>query len=540
MLFRPTHPTGASPIDEHDSDQETLVPSPAAPSPVRPPARDCGQAGGPVSATRPTRLLGWFSAAAIAVAIAVFIVISAAGPSVAVVTTHRPPAGPPWWFHWALPPLAVAFVLCAASVCGVAGVAAGLVAVRRGARPPMRVLLSAAFIVTAVLAVLPAAGSSDTLDYAAYGRIVVLGHNPYQMTPKQLRRTGDPVGRNAPDFWQVDHSAYGPLASLEQAAAAELGGVSVARIVFWLKLWNAMAFGLVILVIDRALRGDPARRARAHLLWSLNPLLLWGLVASGHVDAVATACGLVGLLLVRPGRRDGEPQLARFLAAGVLAGAAADLKITYALFGLGLAWAARRSLGALIAAGSGVLAILVPSYLWFGRPALTVLTNHRDATSDTLYRLFSPSFLHPSLPEVGLVIVPVVVLLAAALLRRLPDRLPAHPAVMPALALTLAWMLAWPYQRSWYDAAVICLLVLYPATRLDWVVLGQLAVSTTQGMPGMPGYPPRHSHLYAALSVQYSVVMPLVRLAALLAVVALCVTGAWYARDQGQAQLAPV
>jgi hypothetical protein len=484
-------------------------------------------------------MLGWFSAAAIALAIAVIIVIPAAGPSAAVVSTPRPGAGPPWWFSWPLPVATVTILLWAASVLGAAGVAAGLVAVRRGARPPIRLLFSAAFIVTAILAVLPAAGSSDPLDYAVYGRMVVLGHNPYEMTPEQLRRSGDPVGAAAPHSWQGVHSDYGPLASLEQGTAAALGGNSAARIVLWLKLWNALAFGLVIIAIDRVLRADPARRARAHLLWSLNPLLLWGLVASGHLDTVAAACGLLGLLLVRPWRRDEEPHVGQFLAAGALTGAAADLKITYALFGLGLAWAARRSPGALLAAASGALAILAPSYLWFGRRALTVLTNHRDATTDNLYRLFAHSFLRPSLAEVDLVIVPVLVILAILLMWRLPDRLPELPTAMPAFALSLAWMLAWPYQRPWYDAAALCLLVLYPASRLDWVILGQLAVGTAEFMPGMPSFPPRHSWLGQALDVQSNAVMPLVRLAALLAVVALCVTGAWYARDNGPARGQP-
>jgi hypothetical protein len=83
---------------------------------------------------------------------------------------------------------------------------------------------------------------------------------------------------------------------------------------------------------------------------------------------------------------------------------------------------------------------------WFSAVAIgvAVLTNHRDATADNLYRLFARSFLRPSLAEVDLAIVPVVVLLAALLLCRLPDRLPDLPAVMPAFALSLAWMLAWP------------------------------------------------------------------------------------------------
>jgi hypothetical protein len=152
--------------------------------------------------------------------------ISAAGPNAAVVSTPRPGAWPPWWFSWPLPVGTVTILLWAASGLGAAGVVAGLVAVRRGARPPIHLMLSAAFIVTAALAVLPAAGSSDPVDYAAYGRMVVRGHNPYLMTPKQLRQTGDPVGKTAPRSWQHSHSDYGPLASLEQATAAQFGGVS--------------------------------------------------------------------------------------------------------------------------------------------------------------------------------------------------------------------------------------------------------------------------------------------------------------------------
>ena len=86
-------------------------------------------------------------------------------------------------------------------------------------------------------------------------------------------------------------SVYGPVATAEEWAAAELGGTSMARITFWLKLWNSIAFGVVVLLLDRTLRSDPARRLRAHLLWTVNPLLLWEIVASGHIDGLAAAFG---------------------------------------------------------------------------------------------------------------------------------------------------------------------------------------------------------------------------------------------------------
>ena len=233
-----------------------------------------------------------------------------------------------------------------AALAGAAGIAAGLVAIGRGARPAPRAVALAGIVVIAIFTVLPAAGTTDPYDYAAYGRIVTLGHSPYLMTPYQLRHAGDPVGRAAPHAWIRAVSDYGPVASIEQAAAAELGGRSAAGIIFWLKLFNAIAFGAVALLLDRLLRGDPARRARAHLWWTLNPLLLWGLIASGHVDGFGTAIGFCGLILLRarpPGER---PSLARVAAAAALVGVAADVKITFALYGLGILWAVRRSLAA--------------------------------------------------------------------------------------------------------------------------------------------------------------------------------------------------
>ena len=209
-----------------------------------------------------------------------------------------------------------------------------------------------------MLAVLPPAGSTDTLDYAAYGRMVAIGHDPYVMTPQQLRLSGDPVGAAAPIPWETKHSLYGPLATIEQGTAAILGGTSAARITFWLKVWNALAFALVVLALDRLLRADPAARVRAHMLWSLNPLLLWGLVAAGHVDTVAAAVGFLALALVSPslvgrGEAGGKPSVLAGLAAGALVGMAADIKITFILFGLGIALAARRSVRTVLAAGAG-------------------------------------------------------------------------------------------------------------------------------------------------------------------------------------------
>jgi len=56
-------------------------------------------------------------------------------------------------------------------------------------------------------------------------------------------------------------------------------------------VWNALAFLAVALALDWMFRRDSAGRARAHLLWSVNPLMLFAVVAGGHIDGLAAALG---------------------------------------------------------------------------------------------------------------------------------------------------------------------------------------------------------------------------------------------------------
>ena len=228
-------------------------PGPRAAPPVR---RRASRAPG---LTRLTRLTGWLAAAAIAASTLIMIAISAAGPNVSVPAMPRPGDGPPWWHPLHLTATFVTVSLWTAMALGCAGVIAGLIAVARGARPPVRPVLAAAFLAVAVLTVLPPAGSTDSISYAASGRTAVIGHSPYVMTPRQLQQSGDPVGRQIPSreipsSWMNAVSVYGPVATAAEWGAAELGGTSLARITFWLKLEEAIAFGAVVLALDRLLR----------------------------------------------------------------------------------------------------------------------------------------------------------------------------------------------------------------------------------------------------------------------------------------------
>jgi hypothetical protein len=473
------------------------------------------------------RVLTWLATVGIGSSILIMIALSLLRDG-----WHRPPIvlpalGPPWDLpttHVSLGTASVALWIAVAA--GTGGVIAGLAAIGHGARPNPRWLLIIAAIVVAVLTVLPPTGSTDAFDYAAYGRIVVLGHSPYLMTPYHLRRVHDALAGSVPTSWQHMVSVYGPLATAEQFLAAKLGGASAARITFWLKLWNSAAFAVVALVADRLLRADPARRLRAHVLWTLNPLLLWDVVAAGHLDVLAAAAGLLGLLVLRWQPETEPPPLAPVLASGALIGAAAGIKANYALFGLGVAWALRRWPALLGAAACAALAVAVPGYAWFGMSAVRAVTSRRNqASAGSFYDLLPAPQSH-----LALIAAALVVAVALLTLRRMPAGIPDLPALRPALAASTAWLLLWPYQYPWYATMIICLLIFYPASRLDWLVLAPIAIGTITAPLGIPGAQlGRAADLIHDLSVR--VLSPLMLLAAAVGLVALCLCGRWKPRD---------
>ncbi len=492
------------------------------------------------------RLLAWLAAAAIAASTLIMIVISAAGPSVSVPSVPRPASGPPWWHSLHLTTTFVTLALWVSLVLGCAGVLAGLVAVARGARPPTRAVIAFAFLAVAALTVLPSAGSTDSISYAANGRMAVIGHSPYVMTPRQLQQAGDPVGRQIPfaeipSSWTGTVSVYGPVATGAEWAAAELGGPSLARVTFWLKLEEALAFGAVVLALDRMLRSDPAMRLRAHLLWSVNPLLLWEIVASGHTDGLAAVFGLLGVAVLRTRGRPGTG-VAGAAASGLLIGVATGIKVEYALFGVAVAWASRRSLKALAAAAAGFAVVVAPAYLAAGAPAIKVLlTRSPGITWDTMYQLFwrpvlgytqfSVSSVPPHLELIAYLLFAAVAVVAVA---RMPDRVPGRPAVTPALALSLAWLFVTGFQRPWYDVMALGLLALYSASWLDWVVLLRLLAGATVYVQAIQS--PAEPHwLYDAGQFDGAWLTPGIRLLAAVAFVWLCVTGRWGWRSQSAA-----
>ena len=397
------------------------------------------------------------------------------------------PGQPPWSFGLHPSPYLAVGLTATALAAGTVGLVLALRAVRGGWSVPARAVLVAGLVAAVALTLVPPFGSSDHLSYAAYGRMLVTGHNPYTTTPAQLAALGDPVARAVQD-WFGAPSVYGPLATAIQALASLAGGTSVRLTVFVLGLANLAAFAGTALLLHRMTRRHPAWQLRAALLWAANPLLLQVLVAGAHVDSQAVVFGVAAVAVISWPTEAGL--VPRAAAAGVLVGLGFGVKVTVALVGLGLAVAMvlraerawRRVFPPLAALAAGFAVTAGAAVAIGGSAMLRQSSQASDMVSigspwrviRTIIHLVVTGTAATDLVKAGAVALAVV--LAALLIRGLPPR-GEYAAV--AFALALAWLFAWPYVLPWYDALGWALLPLVPlapggaAEALGWILLAR-------------------------------------------------------------------
>ncbi len=454
----------------------------------------------------PTVRAGTAGLVAAGISVACTFAVAVAGPSVMEPALPGRPGQPPWSLGLHPSPYLAIGLTAAGLAAGALGLVLVLRAVRRGWSVPARVVLAGGLLAAAALTLVPPFGSSDHLSYAAYGRMLVTGHNPYTTTPAQLAALGDPVARAVQDWWKAP-SVYGPLATAVQALAALAGGTSVRLTVFVLGLANLAAFAAVALLLHRMTRTDPARQLRAALLWTANPLLLQVLVAGAHVDGQAVAFGVAAVAVMSPvalramgpatgpAMRPAPRTLARAALAGALVGLGFAVKVTIALVGLGLAlalgygwWRRRgpwRELWPPLAALGAGFAVTAGAALAIGGSAMLRQTSQ----ASDMVSIGSPwrvirSAIHlavtgtaaTDIVKAGAVVL--AVLLAVLLIRGLAGPGPGYEPDSPAgpgrdtdpgryatiaFALALAWLFGWPYVLPWYDALGWALLPLAAA-----------------------------------------------------------------------------
>jgi hypothetical protein len=493
----------------------TRRPGRAGPAaPVKPP--------GPAAAARPGGNAAAVGLAAIGTSVACTFAVAVAGPSVMEPTLPGRPGQPPWSLGLHPSPYLAAGLTAAGLGAGTLGLVLVLRAVRRGWSVPARAVLAAGLLAAAALTLVPPFGSSDHLSYAAYGRMLVTGHNPYTTTPAQLAALGDPVARAVQD-WSGSPSVYGPLATAIQGLASLAGGTSVRLTVFVLGLANLTAFAVTALLLHRMTRRHPARQLRAALLWAATPLLLQVLVAGAHVDGQAvvfgvaaaavmsgagmsgtgmSGTGMSGSVASGSGTRGGAAP--RAALAGVLVGLGFGVKVTIALMGLGLAVALvlaaggrwRPVLPRLAGLGAGFAATAGAAVAVGGPAMLRDSSRASDMVSigspwrviRTVIHLAVTGTAATDIVKAGALALAAV--LTVLLLRGLPrpatwpelsaDRDPGVSAGA-AFALALAWLFAWPYVLPWYDALGWALLPLVPlvpggiAEALGWLLLARTA-----------------------------------------------------------------
>jgi len=413
--------------------------------------------------------------AAYLVSIALLATVMALGPSAAV--PRMGPGGPMWSLSAAPSAATVIALERSGLLLGAIAVTIGLAAVRRGWRPSATLLIGAGSATAALFVFLPPAGSIDVLNYAIYGRIVSLGHNPYVLRPAELYRSGDPVGLFAPANWRTLPTIYGPVATAVQWAAAALGGTSMARIVFWIRLGNAIAFVTTAVCLVRLAGRDRASQGRVCLMWAVNPLMLFWLVGSGHVDVLLALLAVAALLMLR--RRG----IIAGAVTGLIVGAATAIKTPFALVAAGMAWVTRASPRTVAAGLVGAAAVLVPSFLLPGALNTAVLSRRLTVSAGFIYPV--PAVIGSKPVVFAALVLLFTLALALLLLWRLPPGHRALPAVRPAVALAIAWLVLFPVQAPWYDALIFPLLALMPASGLDYLLIARCLLLSEMLLPGV-------------------------------------------------------
>jgi hypothetical protein len=489
-----------------------------------------GTTQGGTTQDRPTEggpIQGRAGLGGIAVSIACFLVTALLGPS--AMEPALPGSGPPLSLHLRPSPYLVIGLVAAGVLFGGLGLALCLHAVRRGWRPAPRPLLIAGLLATAAFALMPPVGSSDHLNYAAYGRMVVTGHDPYSTGAADL--AGDPVAR-AVQEWRETPSLYGPIATGQQALAAKIGGDSVRPTVFVLSVTGALAFALVGLILYRF--GDPLRSV---LFWTLNPLMLFHLVSGAHNDTLGIAVA-VGALVVFTGgsRREGRagstgpprpsghvdpvpdpapgvpapPSVLRALAAGALVGAGVALKLPAALVGGGPAWMLlrRRAVPSLVALFGAAGAVTLVAYSLVGSHAFDQVRRASTSVSfATPWHLLDVALgrgTHRTVIQIGALLL--LAGLAVLLVRALPGEA-GHEDPRIAAALVLAWLFAAPYALPWYDGLGWAVLALLPWSGFDGLLLARTAALS---LAYLPARAPDVVRLPGDLSWLFTVVRPTV------------------------------
>lgn len=290
--------------------------------------------------------------------IGLLLLVGASGESLAL-----PPLGPPGWASPDLPWQLGGWTVVALQTTGyLLGAASLWRYVRRPS--PLRLrwwhlaLLAALVLLTAPF------GTADHTNYAAYGRILVEGGDPWAVVPASWQEGLDPVVSLVQAPWREAPSVYGPVAVWLMGLAGWVGGDTARQVV---QVWQVLVVAAWLGTRELLVRLG-TDRPTVDRWWTTNVLVLGAGVLGAHVDvlAVAAMAAALGLGLAR-----------RPLLAGLAVGLAASTKLTAGVVGIALLWAilARDTgparLRPALALVGGALLVLVPTHLAVGTHAIS-------------------------------------------------------------------------------------------------------------------------------------------------------------------------
>jgi hypothetical protein len=432
-------------------------------------------------------------------AVGLCVIVGALGPSVITITLGpRRDLLPPWYLpkgildpnEWL-----VSLMVWAAIAVGAIGLRIAMRALDDGWRPRVRRLIWLGVgLITATILV-PPLTSADVLMYAAYGRLQVIGRNPYEVTPADIfRGQYDPVMHWTERPWTDTPSVYGPITSWTQVAANKLGGTNMHDIVFWLQLFSAVPFVLACLgVLFIARSAEPERQARAALMTIANPVLIWAVVAGAHNEALSVVFAVAGMIVIRK-----SPFL-----AGLAVGVGGCAKISIGIWGIAMLWAYRREPKQLLKICVGAAIPMVAAYgLWQPAALHQAIRNGGIISTggwvNLLFSLLVSIFGHsPAKIVVGVLSYVLLPMIVYMLSKVLPwDPAPGiAPGVDPrkdpmtivlrtAMIIGFAWVTTSIYTLSWYDLQVWMPVALLTAGKLDRLLVIRGAVLSASFVPG--------------------------------------------------------
>jgi alpha-1,6-mannosyltransferase len=439
-----------------------------------------------------------YALAGVVGATAITVLAGFLGPSaVALKLGPRRSYLPPWYLpagivqpnEWI-----VSIMIWAAIILGAAGLWVGMNALADGWKPKPRKVFALGATLSLITITVPPLTSADVLMYAAYGRLQVIGRDPYGITPAEIFRSQfDPVLRWTERPWQDTPSVYGPITSFTQWLANVLGGENMHDIVFWLQVFAVVPFILASAGVVFLAHGDLRRQARAALLTIANPLLIWAVVAGAHNEALSVMFAVAGMLFVRK-----NPFL-----AGIGIGLAGCAKVSIGIWGLAMLWGYRREpkKALLLCAGTAVpmgLAYVV----WQPTAFFQALRNGSYVSvgswANPVFR-FLDLMMTPTNAKIAVGVISYIGLFVIAwMLSRVvpwtaapgllkeadPQTDPLTIALRTSLVLSVAWLITSMYTLSWYDLIAWMPLALMAPSKLDRIMVLRAAPLSLAYVPG--------------------------------------------------------